>query len=428
MKKLFVKGLLIVLFFMVQSCRTGSKTGYEQIVRSPVPDQDIRFQQFEFDADSAISIELATGTQVRFDPSSFETVSGNAVKGRISVKMREFHSAVDLFRAGIPMSVDENRDAFLQSAGMMEIRVFQGSEELRLRDGRNGVVELAGFRPSDGYSLYHLEDDIRWKVRDTFRSGLNERKRARLRLLDEDSLQRVSSFEIVADLSAVPQFKPFKGLLWEPVRGSDNRKIMEEAMRLIWSTVRVIPVDSKQSLFRLEFVKEISQEDGETLEESLTVLARPRLAGKSVDNLMRDAERINQQLEEENRRLLAEADMVNSFRINRLGIWNIDKLMKMDIVTVAVSFDFQRHLDPDVHRIMLYMICDEENSVVNVDMKDWNKVQVPRDKQVRFVSVLPGNKVVITDYDQIQGFIRSGSKQWQLRTRLAGQGEWAIGR
>jgi hypothetical protein len=408
----------------------GTPAVYEQVVRSPVPEQDVSFTRVEVDADSLVAIELTTGTRVQFAPSSFETMEGKPVKGKLELRVREFQSAIELFRAGIPMSVDENRQQFLQSAGMFEVRARQGEKELKLKAGRSGSVELAGFRPADGYSLYQLGDDVRWRVTDTFASVPNKRKQEKMNRLD--SLQRgqglqEDGFEIAADLSEVPYLKPFKGLLWKPVGSGKKARDLAEAMRYAWDSVRVEPVRDGSKRFRLHFMREFRYRDS-LVRRVVTVFARPELKGRTHAELMKEMEANNKKIEEERRRIAAEANMVNAFTIRELGIWNIDRMMKMeDRVIGSASFDFQKEIEGDWQKIKLFVVYDDENMVIPIHPRDWEQLQLLRNTPVRFFAVLPGNRTVVTDYEQIRAVLNSGTKVWAFKTRPATAADW-VGR
>ena len=52
----------------------------------------------------------------------------------------------------------ENRNNYMQSAGMMEIRAYLGSEELNLSIGKSISVSLAALNKVDAnYNLYFLK-------------------------------------------------------------------------------------------------------------------------------------------------------------------------------------------------------------------------------------------------------------------------------
>ena len=148
------------------------------------------------------------------------------------------------------------------------------------------------------------------------------------------------------------------------------------------------------------------------------------LNGRSTADLIREVEANNRKIEEELRRVKAEADMVNAFTIQQLGIWNIDRVFMMENrVKGSAVFDFQKEAE-EMQKIILYVLYDKENMVIPVHMKDWGTLDLLRDTPVRFFAVLPGNRTVVTDYDQIKAALSSGTKEWKFSTRLATPADW----
>lgn len=420
----------IILFFLVvciSSCGKKPSGVYEQVVRSPIPENNIPFQEFQFDADSAVLITMETGSLVKFNASSFETQTGKPISGKITIKVREFHQAAQIFRAGIPMSTDETREHYLQTGGMIEVRAYHKDEELKLKAGRDGYIELAGFRPSDGYSLYQLGDDVRWRVKDSFQTAFNKRKSDRLKeleLLSSESADtsELTGFEIAADLSEAPYLKPFKGITWEMAGGKNKTGLdLATAARMHWDSVKVYPVQKKQKLFRLAFIKVVYRNE-KYESEVWSVYARPLLNGRSMDAILKEQEKVQKLIADEKQRLAKQADMVNAFRINQMGIWNIDKLMTLgSSVTASVSFDFSDKLDKDIQKVMVYMLFEDDNSVISMFLRDMKEVKLPRDRRVRFVAMLPGGNAVICDSDEVKAGIKSGSSVLKLKTRPASE-------
>lgn len=423
-----MKNLHILLFAIIlASCGPKPTVVYEQIIRSPISDKDIPFQEFQFDADSAISVSIETGSLVAFAPSSFESTSGKPISGKITIRVREFHTAAELFKAGIPMSVDEKREQYLQTAGMIEVRAFHKGEELKLKSGKDGYIELAGFSPSDGYNLYQLGDDIRWRVKDSFQSLPNNRKKHRSQELEAlmakiGDTSEPSGFEIAADLSEAPNLKPFKGITWEMAEGKKQGELdLSTASRMPWDSVKVYPVNKKQKLFRLVFIKQVYKND--TYEKQVwSMNARPLLNGRSMDAILKDQQKTQQLIEEEKGRLAKQAEMVNAFKINQLGVWNIDKIMTIaSSVKASITFDFSSTLDKDIQKVMVYMLFEDDNSVIPMYLNDMKQVVLPKDRNIRFVAMLPGGKAVLCDNDAVQEGIRSGSKELMLKTRAASE-------
>jgi hypothetical protein len=124
-----------------------------------------------------------------------------------------------------------------------------------------------------------------------------------------------------------------------------------------------------------------------------------------------DTVKLNIKIQEgEKIRLQAEADMVSSFQIRRLGIWNIDKIMNNeDFVKCSLKFDFEKQIDPLVNHIKLFVLYEEDNSVVYYLPQDWDKVRLSKTKRSSLVAVLPNNKVAFVDPKRVNAKVNQGN-------------------
>ena len=114
---------------------------YIQQINPPIKNADLPFSEIVFNADSAITIEKENGTLIRIPANAFKTLQGNDVTGNVSFKYRTFDNAIDIFRSGIPMSTNGERNAFLQSAGMIELNAYQEGNQLMLKPEKYIDVE-----------------------------------------------------------------------------------------------------------------------------------------------------------------------------------------------------------------------------------------------------------------------------------------------
>ena len=173
--------LLVITAFFV-STHISRQDEYVQKVIPPVPDADLKFKNYEINSDSLSLLKTPTGTQIKVQPGSFIHKNGTKVNGLVSFKLREMHNPYDILCSGIPMSLNQTRSGFLESAGMIEMRAFQNNEELEVNPQKNIDVQLAAYKPSKGYQLYYLEDN-NWKTKDTFLTIQNIDKQQELNRL-----------------------------------------------------------------------------------------------------------------------------------------------------------------------------------------------------------------------------------------------------
>lgn len=94
------------------------------------------------DAEKGEVLEYNSGSKIIVPASAFIDEKGNAVKGKVEIKYREFNDHVDMFLAGVPKELDKHQN--LQSVGMMEIHGYQNGKEVYLGMDKTLEVELKG--------------------------------------------------------------------------------------------------------------------------------------------------------------------------------------------------------------------------------------------------------------------------------------------
>lgn len=424
MKTINIFTLNTFLLFLVLGC-TSKQLSYTQKVEAPMVSNGVPFNLFLYKQDTSITITTSHGTAIYIEPNTFLHKDGSPVSNQIMIKIREMHTAQDIFRSGIPMSIDATRNGFLQSGGMLELRAFDNNEELLIGNGKSIGVELANFSPATGFSLYRLQDNENWQVTDTFIVKQNERKINALNKI-MDFLKKPfvkkpqlasNEFELIADLKESPHLKSFQNQKWKIVDGTDPQ-IVEKFMRLNWDDVVVNPVNKKTNKYQLIFTRSITVKGAGEENRSLTILASPIITSDtSFKKQLLDYEKTLAIMKDEKIRLQAEADMVSSFQIRKMGIWNIDKLMKnSDLTEVSVNFDFEKKLDPLVNNVKLFVLYEEDNSVVFYFPKDWKKVKLSKTKRNSLVAVLPDNKVAVVDAKEVNAVINNGKPSLYFNT------------
>lgn len=202
-------------------------------------------------------------------------------------------------------------------------------------------------------------------------------------------------------------------------------------MRINWDEVKVVALDKKKNRYALTFSTMLTNEDETSITKKITVEASPvfdqnnQLAQNSFENDLKEYELTLKKMEVEKKRVEQEADMVNSFKINKMGIWNVDKLMSAEGVTeVAVSFDFEKDIDPVVNNIALFAIYVDDNSVIKYMPGDWKKVKFQTNKKMRLIAVLPNNKIASVEADVIEAKLKSTGNKFYFSTVKSDAGSY----
>ena len=415
--------LVTILLITFISCKSTIQSNKNRI-KPPVAARDIPFQAFEFNADSGIVIHTETGTFIAIEAGSLADSSGNPVNGKVELKVREFHDAQSIYAAGIPMDVDGKN--YLKSAGMLEIRAFQDNRQLGFQNGKSAQVQLASYQNPSGYRLYYFEDDNQWQVKDSFQTVSNKRKYDGLINLngnDSAGQDEFAYFDFATNLEYAEYLKPYKKIEWR-VKKSDIDEGFLQAMRINWDEVKVIPPQVKGDSYTLIFSLEWETEDEKKIIKTYSCKATPVKSGTRKligDMKSRDAASaaIFIKMEEEKRMLQKQSDLLNSFRISRMGIWNVDILMKIDNrIKKAVQFDFQKDLKNDVENLQFYLLFKRNNAVMSYAKQTWKEVVFDSDDEMTIMIVLPGGQTVKVDADQISQKIKSNDKVINFTTMV----------
>lgn len=414
MKKSVKKNILIMALSMLVAGSALaaynyylSLSEYEVGIQQPFS-KTTEFVAVEYNADSGLVFHQPSGTHIEIPKNAFQDSLGNQVTGKVTFKFREFHSAKEAMISGIPMQFASDRNQFMQSLGMTELRAFQRGKELKLINGKQIKVDLASTAIPDGdFQLFYLEDDEVWNDAGNFDSQRNERRDTALANLPfpeevpenpvPDSTDFV--FELTGNYKHLPHLKAFKGVAWKMILEEDE-KIPYWALRLDWDKIKIVQLDEKKSLFQIDFSWKHEGKEGKKYREKCSLTATPLLKGKKLKNALALYEKEREKYEEllalaekEEQRLLKEADLINSFIVKEMGIYNVDKLQNMEVYAqVHLEFDFEKEFFSKFNKVMLIMIMEETNAVIKLNAFDWDKVPVCN-TSTELIAVLPDGNV-----------------------------------
>lgn len=421
--------ILLILFVGFKFCKT--KSAKQEGIMPPLASADVPYEIFTINNDSTSVINFKTGSVYKFDKNSLVYKNGDAVHGLVTVKIREFHDAIDIMRAGIPMRTRKNQKEFLESAGMVEVRAFKDSTELVLDKKSVLQTELAAYRPTAGYQLFNLNTNGEWEKKDTFLVKPNELKKQKLAKLLERLSELVSGgkkdidFEFYSDIAAAPEMKPWLGQKWRV----DKENVTDELLKMLrvnWDSVYVKTIDRKTLKYELRFTKvQYNYRDQKNVVTRFNVFASPVKKGtatkdilQKMDDSFAQSDSIRKDIENEIARVKKEADFLSSFAMVKLGFCNIDRLSKMDgIVEVSVKFDYQAKLKSN-NKVRLYCLYEENNSTLEFNWALNEKILLRSNEPIKIVSFLPDNQVAIVESDQIKSKLLNGEKNLFFTTKI----------
>jgi hypothetical protein len=220
------------------------------------------FSNATINAETGGVYEHPNGSRLTVPPNAFVDAQGRPVRGEVTLKYREFHDFIDIFKAGIPMAYDSAGVHYtLESAGMLELHATQQAQYLALAQGKSIAVELVsniGYPASAGgppsYNIYRLDEDRRswvyehpdnmdlvgepfWEQPSTGETSeadhnakmeaIAEKERQALRNIEEAqplpaapaAPRRAQPDDVVfdfdMDLADFPELDNFKGIMWK---------------------------------------------------------------------------------------------------------------------------------------------------------------------------------------------------------------------
>jgi hypothetical protein len=315
---------------------------------------------------------------------------------------------------------------YLKSAGMFEIRAFQDNRKLGFQKGKSAQVQLASFQNPSGYRLYYFEGDNQWQVTDSFQTVNNKGKHDGLTNLNGNKSaeqDEFAYFEFATNLEYAEYLKPYKKIEWR-IKKADIDEVFLDAMRINWDEVKVVRADQKDEDYTLIFSLEWQTEEDKKILRTFTCYATPVKSGtrKVIGDMhTRDAESaaLYVKMEQDKIMFQKQADLLNSFRISRMGIWNVDILMKIDNgIKKSVQFDFQKDLKIDQENLQFFLLFQRNNAVINYSKKNWSKVVFDPKDEMTMMIVLPRGKILEVHSDQISQKIKSNDKVINFTTMV----------
>ena len=413
---IIVSSLLIlgyIYYLELSTYRTG--------VKSPLG-KSSPFVEKIFSAEKGIVFHQATGTHIVIPPDALVDENGKKVRGKVSLKFREFQNAYEIFQSGIPMLFGEDRTDYFSSLGMFELRAFQNGKEVELKKDAGVQVELAAaIVPDADFKMYFLSDELNWDNGKSFEVVENKRRDIALAELPDIGRKPMNpnqytvgfNFEIVSDYTKMPHLKIWKDIRWT-VNEADEKMPVEQAIRLNWDKISISKSQNEANIFQLDFASMQTDYSGKQVQLSYSILATPQLTGnelaKATVKYEEDLAAYNLAFGEivrEEERLKLESGVLSKFEINEFGIYNIDKLKDTEILAqVEMQFDFEKELIPEINKVMLYVIMEKERTVLNFNAFDWDKIPL-LNAECALVAVLPSGKVAYVSKENFKAVLEA---------------------
>lgn len=159
-----------VALFMVyaKTMAPDNLPGTEQtiaFINPPMPEADIKREAYEINTSADTTLFYNTGSIIHIPANAFLDANGKPVTGKVELHYREFHDAIDVLLAGIPMTYDSAGDCYhFETAGMMEISATQNGKPLNTNPNAPITVDMVSSDIRDVFNSYYLDTtEKRWE-------------------------------------------------------------------------------------------------------------------------------------------------------------------------------------------------------------------------------------------------------------------------
>ena len=206
---------------------------------------------------------------------------------------------------------------------------------------------------------------------------------------------------------------------------SEPTEVLGVQGRVHWENVRIQKVKNRQQVYALSFTQFDRGEGASNTGIQKTILASPLTTRSDMKKRMAiyekevaEVERRERERQEALARAKREADLIQSFKADRMGIWNIDRFMKMeDCVPVYVHFDFEKSIKSKEQKVRLFALYDGDNSVKEYEATEWNAVYLQKGKPMRLIALLPNEQLALVGDESIQPALLQGKTEVNFQTK-----------
>mgnify|MGYP003583410250 FL=1 len=444
MKKLTLWSLLLVTILINYSC----KKTFTPL--PPYPGMEVKLTSFNIDSQKDTAIVLSNGTIITYTAGSLIKNNGDAVSGNVELLYREFHDAVDIFLAGIPMdynSMGEKRT--MQTAGMFEIDATQGDSELKIADGKSIKVSLASKYKGEQYNFFYLNpDDGNWNWVDLPSCEINADKAIAQQALDAKKPQKLFGDEFFVlnynklldiylndDWYKINKLKNDKDLrkkleeynfkyyninVWVEVKF--NRAYYQPA-EILWRDLDGKDVPKWANKLEIEWKKDangkwymtnepkliagennvhtlVISDKGKTFSKQMqAIIPLKNLLKQSASSLKENYDNAMIELAEEQKKVDAMAETFRAFNVNRLGIYNFDCLLKLDEnwFPVAPMFTLENHNETK----QVILIFGDNSGYVKMTEKEFASMKINPKSEHRIIIPFADNQVELYPIDAL---------------------------
>ncbi len=178
--------LLLITLTLSNACKKSVEL-WQPI--PPYPGLEMKLSSYTINANTDTVLILSNGTSISIPAGAMVTGEGQTVTGTYELQYREFHDAIDILLAGIPMeftSVGERR--VFRTAGMFEMKAQQNGSNIKIAENKKIDVRFASRYPGSEYSFFYMNPESgSWEWVDLPETEVNQQKIEAMQALSSKS-------------------------------------------------------------------------------------------------------------------------------------------------------------------------------------------------------------------------------------------------
>ena len=378
----------------------------------PVKEVDVDPNSFVVkDHQKANTFTMPSGTKVSIPQNTFVDKNGNPVTTDVKIELQEYNTASEIITSGIPMTVyKDGKEEWMQTAGMFQIKGFQGNEEVEIAESKEIEVSYASQVDGEYPSWYFDEEVGNW----------NE-----IGSTDGSNVQQISNPNLAKEVKALEQktaTKPQAPNLDESERYEftdlDVSGIAElkglNSVILIYDDAddKLAPSKNKWISTPGIWLKKELKPLGEPRKYQLTMYGDRKYSvpvrlplqadeiKKAKANFAAALAEYNKNIAllKEKREFAKQERFMRNLFVSRFGVYNCDVLARMgNIISLDAEFEFEGIDENDLPEegVTIYLVTGEERMVLTYKENNWDNFRLSLNADNKMVAILPMGKAAI---------------------------------
>jgi len=382
-----------------------------QFIKPPIAGVNIAMEEMRIDPNKTNVLKPlhSAGSTITIPAGAIINPNGSAVKGKVTIKYREFHDAADLFVSGIPMEMKTNRKTeHFETAGMFEIRAEDAyGNALAVNPDMGITVRMGSFNSDSSFRFFHLDEQAQnWTYQGEADPEINTERIE----IAEEIIRRTPKHKIPFDegyhilnyFSMLDILAKNDSRMLQMLQNSPKIKEKVKALNLtqldvslynevrfngrlypadaiVWQAVSTTPLNGEVKNSESYYMGDktyrfvVDYYDGRKWVGDLrAVMTIQDLFAKDASFWQEEYENAMAEVKELERRLEEKAAVYRTFEIAGFGIFNWDKFMdKGDsrpvLVHTQITFDQPLSKTEDLRVNNFFLVGPDKNSMIRLN-------------------------------------------------------------